>query len=235
MTIGKTHRSLRGAVLDELRQLIVSGELEPGSRLVEESIAVRLDVSRNPVREALQTLAAEGFVDMLPRRGALVSRLSPEQAEELFDVRLALESLAARLAARNADEAAVSALTDVLEQAQDATAHRQLDRLAELNTRFHQLVVTAGANSYLEMLVAPMAQRVQRVFRRSAHSRATDSWDEHARMLAAITVGDEQAASVLAAAHVSAARESYRQLVAAEGSSGHMSESVDGAGEPAAP
>ena len=70
MTLGSSHQSLRGAVLDELRRRIMTGELEPGTRLVEESLAELLGVSRNPVREALQILAGVGFVEMLPRRGA---------------------------------------------------------------------------------------------------------------------------------------------------------------------
>ena len=72
---------------DELRRLIITGELPPGSRLVEDRLAVQLGVSRNPVREALQALAGEGFVDLLPRRGAVVAQITPAQAEELFDVR----------------------------------------------------------------------------------------------------------------------------------------------------
>lgn len=216
MTLGDTHRSLRGVVLDELRRRIMTGELEPGTRLVEESLADQLGVSRNPVREALQSLAAEGFVVMTPRRGAEVGRVSPEQAEELFDVRMALESLAARLAARHADRAAVAALAEILEEAHEATDRRELDALAALNTSFHELVVAASGNNYLKMLVAPMARRVQWVFRRSAASRATDSWAEHARLLAAIADGDEETAAVLATGHVVAARASYRRLVALE-------------------
>ena len=100
MTIGTRHQPLRTLVCDELRRLIITGELSPGTRLVEDRLALRLAVSRNHVREALQTLATEGFVAITPRRGAVVAQITGEQAEELFDVRMALESLAARTAAR---------------------------------------------------------------------------------------------------------------------------------------
>lgn len=213
MTIGTTHQPLRTLVCDELRRLVITGELPPGSRLVEDRLADRLGVSRNPVREALQTLANEGFVTITPRRGAVVAEITAAQAEELFDVRLALESLAARTAARRAGPADLAALQDVLDRAATATRNGQLDLLAALNTEFHDVVVTSGGNGYLSLLVAPMARRVQWVFRASAPQRALSSWTEHEAILNAIAAGDEESAALLASAHVAAARTSYRQLV----------------------
>lgn len=215
MTLGTTHQPLRSLVLDELRRLVVTGDLPPGTRLVEEGLAERLGVSRNPVREALQTLSAEGFVTLTPRRGAVVSDISVAQAEELFDVRTALETLAARTAARRARPADVARLQSVLDAAREATEAGELDLLAELNTRFHSEVVDVGRNGYLALLVAPMARRVQWVFRAGAIQRATHSWVEHEGLLRAIADGDEESAAVLAGAHVAAARASYRRLVAA--------------------
>lgn len=212
MTIGTAHQPLRAVVCDELRRLVMTGELAPGTRLVEESLAARLGVSRNPVREALQTLAGEGFVELLPRRGAVVAQITAAQAEELFDVRMALESLAARLAARNATPAQVAHLRLVLESSRLATESGDLDALAGRNTEFHQLVVAASGNDYLRLLVAPMARRAQWVFRMSAASRGPHSWTEHETLLGAIIDSDEEYAAALGAAHVAAARASYRRL-----------------------
>lgn len=210
-SIGTSHQPLRTLVCDELRRRIVTGELPPGSRLVEDRLALQLGVSRNPVRESLQVLAGEGFVELLPRRGAVVARVTAEQAEELFDVRMALESLAARLAARRRDPAALARLRDVLVRAREATEQGELDRLAACNTEFHQQVVAAGSNAYLSLLVAPMARRVQWVFRTSAADRGPHSWTEHEALLRAIEAGDEEHALALASAHVAAARASYRR------------------------
>lgn len=202
---------LRSLVCDELRRLVITGELAPGTRLVENRLATRLGVSRNPVREALQTLASEGFVELLPRRGAVVAQVSPEQAGDLFDIRMALEPLAARLAARNASPEHLARLRQVLETARAATDRGELDLLAACNTEFHQLVVAAGGNDYLSLLLAPMARRVQWVFRASAASRAPHSWTEHAGLLNAVVDRDEEYAAALAAAHVAAARSSYQR------------------------
>jgi DNA-binding GntR family transcriptional regulator len=233
MSIGTTHRPLRLLVCDELRRLVVTGELPPGTRLVEDRLAARLSVSRNPVREALQTLAAEGFVEILPRRGAVVAQVTAEQAEELFDVRLALESLAARLAARNATPEAVARLQAVLDHARVATDAGELDVLAASNSEFHQLVGAAGGNDYLGLLVAPMARRVQWVFRATVATRAPHSWTEHTDLLQAIADGDEEYAAVLASAHVAAARASYRRAVSGgRATSDHAADSSGGYGAP---
>jgi DNA-binding GntR family transcriptional regulator len=211
LTIGTAHRPLRSLVCDELRRLVITGELAPGTRLVEDRLASRLGVSRNPVREALQTLCSEGFVEILPRRGAVVAQITAEQAEELFDVRMALESLAARLAARRAAPGDVDRLRDVLDRAREATEAGGLDLLATCNTEFHQLVVQTARNDYLRLLIAPMARRVQWVFRVNAAERAPHSWTEHEELLGAIAAGDEEYAEAVARAHVAAARASYRR------------------------
>lgn len=205
---------LRRLVSDELRRLVITGELPPGTRIVEDRLAARLGVSRNPVREALQALAAEGFVDILPRRGAVVAQVTQEQAEDLFDVRAALEPLAARLAARRSDAAGHERLHDVLARARAATDRGALDELAACNTEFHSLVVELSGNDYLALLVAPMAQRVQWVFRSSAAVRAPHSWTEHEELLRAVVSGDEDYAEAVARSHVAAARASYRQVPA---------------------
>jgi len=215
VTIGTAHQPLRSMVRDELRRLVITGELAPGTRIVEDRLAERLGVSRNPVREALQALAGEGFVELLPRRGAVVAQLTAEEAEDLFDVRSVLEPLAARLAARRADAEGVARLRAVLASARQATDEQDLDLLASYNTDFHSLVVELSGNDYLGLLVAPMARRVQWVFRTSAATRAPHSWTEHEDLLKAIACGDEDLAEAVARAHVAAARSSYRSVARA--------------------
>lgn len=119
--LGESHQSLAEAVCAELRSRILSGALAPGQRLVEEALAATFGVSRNPVREALRVLAAEGLVEVLPRRGATVSLLTAEEAQELFDLRLAVEGVAARIAARKRNPDGLRRLEEVLAQARAST------------------------------------------------------------------------------------------------------------------
>ncbi|GLY90510.1 GntR family transcriptional regulator [Actinoallomurus iriomotensis] len=208
-TLGSAHRPLRDVVTAELRRLILQGELMPGERLVEDRLAARLGVSRNPVREAIRVLAAEGFVEVTPRRGAAVARLSPDEAEELFDVRVALEGLSARLSARKATPETADRLRAVLDSARLAVDEGRLGDVADLNTAFHAAVADLAGNAYLSLVVGPMLRRAQWLFQQTAKHRAPHSWTEHLSLYEAIAAGDERAAEARAIAHVEAARRSY--------------------------
>jgi DNA-binding GntR family transcriptional regulator len=208
-TLGSTHRPLRDVVTAELRRLILQGELMPGERLVEDRLAARLGVSRNPVREAIRVLAAEGFVEVTPRRGAAVARLSPDEAEELFDVRVALEGLSARLSARKVTPETADRLRAVLDSARLAVDEGRLGDVADLNTAFHAAVADLAGNAYLSLVVGPMLRRAQWLFQQTAKHRAPHSWTEHLSLYEAIAAGDERAAEARAIAHVEAARRSY--------------------------
>jgi DNA-binding GntR family transcriptional regulator len=197
---------LREQVEDEVRTRIVDGTYAPGDRLVEDRVAVELGVSRNPVREALRSLVAEGFVEVLPRRGAVVRRLTAADVADLFDVRSALESLAARLAAERCGPAAGVQLREVLDQARRATECGELDELASLNTVFHEAVVSTSGNRLLAGHVGALASRTRWIFRRSAATRAQHSWTEHLRIVEAVEAGDGDRAARLAAEHVEQAR-----------------------------
>ena len=213
LTLGGAHLPLRDQVTAEIRRLIISGELAQGERLVEDRLAARLGVSRNPVRESIRVLAAEGFVLVIPRIGATVARLSPAEAEELFDVRMAIEGLAARLAARKRTPETAARLRLVLDSAREAVEGGRLERVADLNTAFHLAVGEVAGNSYLNLMMAPMLLRAQWVFRQTAAVRGPHSWSEHLSLCEAIAAGDEDEAQARAVAHVAAARRSFLAAV----------------------
>jgi DNA-binding GntR family transcriptional regulator len=198
----------------ELRRLILGLELAPGEHLVENRLAERLGVSRNPVREAIRTLAAEGFVEISPRRGAFVARLTPSDAENIFDVRLALEPLGARLAARNGLRLGTGTLRDSIDRARAAMDAGQLDLLADLNTEFHLLVMEMSGNQHLISIALPTVRRAQWIYRQNALTRLPHSWSEHAGLIEAIAAGDEEAAEAEARSHVTSARRSFRDRIA---------------------
>jgi DNA-binding GntR family transcriptional regulator len=202
-TIGDTHRPLRDKVVDELRRRIIDGVYQPGDRLTEERLADDFGVSRNPVREAIRMLEAEGFLAAVPRRGAVVASMSIRDVENLFDVRASLEVLAARLAAERAGPAGTAALDRLLAAARTT---RGAADLAELNTRFHATVCALSGNLLLTGLMESLHGRLQWVYRRSAEERAPASWAEHDELAAAIRAGDADAAGAAAHAHVLAAR-----------------------------
>jgi DNA-binding GntR family transcriptional regulator len=213
LTLGSAHTSLRDQVTEELRRRILSGELAQGERLIEDRLAALLGVSRNPVRESIRVLSAEGFVEVVPRLGATVARLSAEEGEELFDVRMAIEGLAARLAARKRTPEAAERLRRVLDAAKEAVEAGRLEEVAALNTAFHLAVGEAAGNSYLNLMMKPMLQRAQWVFSQTAAARGPHSWSEHLSLCEAIAAGDEEEAQARAVAHVAAARRSFLTAV----------------------
>ncbi|MEV4369009.1 GntR family transcriptional regulator [Nonomuraea sp. NPDC049637] len=210
---GAGRTTLLGEVTEELRRRILSGELAQGERLVEDRLAALLGVSRNPVRESIRVLAAEGFVEVVPRVGATVARLTAEEGEELFDVRMAVEGLAARLAARKRSPEAVARLRRVLDAAKEAVEAGRPAEVAELNTAFHLAVGQAAGNSYLNLMMKPMVLRAQWVFSQTAAVRGPHSWTEHLSLCEAIAAGDEDEAQARAVAHVAAARRSFLAAV----------------------
>jgi len=194
--------SLGKEVADQLRRLILTGRRKPGDRLVEDKLSIELGVSRVPIREALRTLAAEGLVDIPPRRGASVAALSPDVARDLVEVRATLEGLNARLAARHHESAIVVELQQVLTEGNLAAQSGNVDDLVRLNSAFHDKLAEAGRNGVLWDIMRTLRERTSLVFARNTAARAQDDWDEHSRILAAVIDGDEELAALLATRHV---------------------------------
>ncbi len=204
-TIGAQDVPLRDQVLVALRQRIVNGDYAPGERLTEDRLAEDFGVSRNPVREALRVVQAEGFVVMVPRRGAVVASPDATTIADMFAVRQRLETLAARLAAERATAVDVAVLRELLDAARQATDQVQFARVAELNSQLHLKVIDISGNRWLSAMASALYLHVQWVFRMGAAHRAPHSWVEHIRLVDAIEAGDPDAAEAAAMAHVDAA------------------------------
>jgi DNA-binding GntR family transcriptional regulator len=211
-SLGERHRRLVELVADEVRRLIVDGHWPPGQRLIETQVAEELGVSRNPVREAFRSLQAEGFIELEPRRGARVAVLSPDEAGHLFDVRGALESLAAGLAARRGDRPTIAALQAVVAEGSEAAASGDLNDLPSLNTRYHELLCEASGNPQLIATMGPLRHRIQWVYATRVRDRAPASWQEHAGIVEAVAAGDEPTARQRAADHIASAKAAFLAL-----------------------
>lgn len=212
---------LRDIVTEELRQAILSGRYKPGQRLIEDRLAQDFEVSRNPVREALRSLAAEGLVALTARRGATVAAPSVEDAREMIEVRATLEALNARHAARRRDPQMIALLSEVLRQGSTAAASGALDALPELNARFHEALAAAGSNRLLGDLMRSLRLRTGTVFAPLGAWRSRETWEEHAGILKAVIAGDEELSALLAARHVMKAGDDFMR--AAGGGAGRQS------------
>ncbi|MFI5707566.1 GntR family transcriptional regulator [Kribbella sp. NPDC051620] len=210
--VGDGHLPLRDVVAAELRRLILDGSLRPGERLVEDRLAQQLGVSRNPIREAMRVLEAEGFLDVVSRRGAFVAKLSARQADDLFHVRLALEPLGARLAAsvEEPQTAMLQRAWEILALVRASGADQDLDTLSTLHTELHSLIFEMTRNDYLIAIAIPMVKRGQWLLRQSAPLQNPGAWTEHHGLIEAIEAGDADLAEAAARHHVLNVRSSLR-------------------------
>lgn len=200
--VGAHQLPLTDVVRDALREAILDGRFKPGDRLVEGRLATLFGVSRNPVREALKTLANEGIVTIAPRRGAVVAELSPGEAAEVIELRAALEGICARLAARRIGPETQAQLQSVLAEGELRAERGDFAALVRLNDIFHAELARAGDNRFLADFMRTLRTKTQWLFDGIAQERAAQSWSEHAAILRAVIEGDEDMAALLASRHV---------------------------------
>ncbi|MBC9713465.1 GntR family transcriptional regulator [Streptomyces sp. TRM66268-LWL] len=202
---------LRERVYVALLELITTRALRPGQHLVESELAGHLGVSRQPVREALQRLNTEGWVDLRPAQGAFVHEPTEEEADQLLTVRTLLEAEAARLAAANAGSAGIAALEALCEKGEQAVADGDVDLVVATNAEFHAKVMQLAGNLVLSELAGRVDQRVRWYYTPVARQRGKQSWIEHRELIAAISDRDEQRATQVMRAHTEHTRRTYHQ------------------------
>ena len=155
----ETPLSLPEAIFRHIGQAIVEGRLRPNQRLVEMQLCQEFGCSRSPLREAIRMLAAEGLVTLSPRRGARVAELTLKTLRDVFEVRILLEGLAARLAAEHRSEDEVAELRKMSESMRRAVETGAPNTFFALNSAFHQTIARIGGNSYLAALQETAANR----------------------------------------------------------------------------
>jgi DNA-binding GntR family transcriptional regulator len=213
---------LRQSVYDALIDLIVGGELPPGQHMVETDLARQLGVSRQPIREALHRMEAEGWVDLRPSQGAFVHVPTDSEVDELLDVRALLEAETARLAAAGrgaqapqARQAQLARLREVCREGQAAAEADDFGGAVTANNAFHAEIAVMGGNAVLAELADIVGRRVQWYYRMVAPARGHGSWAEHAEMIDVIEAGDPERAEALARKHTERTRQAYHRPTSA--------------------
>jgi DNA-binding GntR family transcriptional regulator len=211
---------LREAVHTALIELIINGTLQPGQHLVELELAQYLGVSRQPVREALQRLQTEGWVDLRPAQGAFVHTPTEEEADQLLSVRSVLETHSARLAAGRATEDEVARLWELQQDGVRAVEADDAEGMVAANAALHAYITTLSGNAVLAEHIALVERRVRWYYRPIARPRGHDAWNEHAELIKAIAAHDADLASMIMNRHTERTRQAYHDQRTAESDQG---------------
>ena len=198
----------RGLLSDRIRNAltdaIASGELAAGTALDEQNLAQRYGASRTPVREALRQLASSGLVEMRPRRGVVVVRLTPQRIADMFETTAEVEALCVRLATYRMTPLEQGQLIDLHEASGAAVEAGDVDAYDRLNRAFHEALYAATHNGFMAEQALALRERLA-AFRRTQlryGDRIRRSREEHGEILAAIAEGDGEVAARRMRAHM---------------------------------
>ncbi len=214
MPIMERKRSDR--IADALEGLIFDGTFADGDRLDEVQLASRFEVSRTPIREALQRLSQSGLVEQIPRRGVFVRQPGPVELIEMFQVMAELEGLCARLAARRMSAAERKELLRIHKASGKRMSDDDFEGFFEDNNDFHEVIFVASKNRFLQQESRSLRNRVNPYRRYITYlpGRMTKSYNEHEQIIAAIDRGDGDEAQRLMRDHVNLLGEMVADFIA---------------------
>lgn len=197
-------RLLHEEVIDQLRDMIVQGELIPETKLNERVLAAQLGISRTPLREAFKYLASEGLVELLPNRGAVVAPLKPEKVKEIFVVLGALEALAGELVCRNAADADIAEIRALHYQMVAHHARGELAPYFRYNQQIHIRLVECAGNATLAQIYRSLNAHVRRAryMANLSHERWDQAVREHEEILEALSARDSARLQALLRDHL---------------------------------
>lgn len=195
---------LRDVVFKKLRRAILLEELKAGERLTEIRLADRLGVSRTPIREAMRKLELEGLVVMVPRRGAVVAKISEKNLRDVLEIRRVLDILCARLACERMSEEAKEKLNTACQDFEEAVKSGDLRDVAQKDVALHNIIIEATGNLTLQQMLDNLAEQMYRY--RVKYLKDDSQYQtlsrEHRAICKSIMSGDQETAVRLAKEHI---------------------------------
>lgn len=204
---------------EEIRQAIerdiFQGQLRPGTRLDEESLASRFGLSRTPVREAILQLVHSGLVEKKPRQGAVVAPLDLHRMVQMFEVMSEIEGLCARFAARRMSADEKAALKSLHDQAASKCESRDLDSYYAINRAFHDAIYDGSHNEVLKDMARTLFTRLApyRRYQLNHPRRVDGSFAEHGEVVDAILAADPDGAQAAMRRHVTIQADIFAEFV----------------------
>ncbi|MCT4620877.1 MAG: GntR family transcriptional regulator [Marinisporobacter sp.] len=210
-----TGLSLTSKIFNILREDILNGKYAEGEKLGEAKLAEELGVSRTPVREALKQLELDGIVENKPNRGVVVLGISKQDIEDIYTIRTAIEGIAARWAVERITEEELEELKESYELMEFYTFKNDIEKFAELNTKFHEVIYKATKSRHLEQVLKDFQYYMKKTRRKSLHveGRIKESLKEHKVILDAFLNKDQEAAQKALTIHVENSKKNVEKNV----------------------
>lgn len=215
----RVKKTIRGQVYQILRDDICSGKYAPGFWLQEKELAEKLGVSRSPVREAMRLLVADGLVIEVPNKGVFVKEFTLRDIDEIFDMRVLLETYSIRKSRKNLTSVRRQKLFELLDLLERSCAAGDMDQYVQADEELHIRIVELGGNSLVESTydrVRSMNQQY-RVLSLTSHQRFSDSMEEHRKLIHTLAVGDITVAEETARIHLELARRTIKEQLMKSG------------------
>ena len=193
------HQTLRERILETIREAILKGNLKPGEKVAEPELAERFGISRTPIREAFRQLESEGYLTVIPRKGAVVAALSERDVVEFYAIKSILEGYAASLAANNLTEKELERLEAVNQKLRTLAQEGDVRSFYRVHNEFHEIFLKAADNVKLHELIHQLGMKFNRLRMASlsVKGRMEISVEEHEKLLEAFRRKDGEAAERL--------------------------------------
>ena len=193
------HLTLRERILETIRDAIMSGALKPGEKVAEPELAARFGISRTPIREAFRQLESEGYLTVIPRKGALVASFSAKDVEEFYAIKSILEGYAARKACSRLSTREISKLEAINEKLREIAAEEDVRHFFKVHNSFHDMFIRAAGNEKLHEMIAALLKKFQRLRLASLSKpgRMLISVEEHEKIIEAFRGRDAVLAEML--------------------------------------
>jgi DNA-binding GntR family transcriptional regulator len=193
------HQTLREKILETIRDAILKGTLKPGERVSEPDLAERFGISRTPIREAFRQLESEGYLEVIPRKGAVVASLSERDIEEFYAIKILLEGFAARMAAENLSAKDLERLESINARLKQIAKEGDVKNFFRVHNEFHEVFIKAAGNEKLYEMINQLVMRFKRLRLASLAQpgRMEISVEEHRNMIEAFRNRDGDRADKL--------------------------------------
>ncbi len=218
LKVKRPTKTLRELTLEKMREAILSQHFKPGDRLVERTLCEQLGVSRTVVREVLRHLESEGLIQIIPHQGPIVTRLTPETATQIYEIRAYLEAMAGRACAELGDSEVAQQLKQIVDRIEQAFTDHHPRTVLEATSDFYEILFQASGKSVAHEIVQSLNARISylRSLTISSHNRGLAAIQEMRHIQQAISKQDPEAAYQACKAHVDAAAAIAQRLISNE-------------------